>query len=128
VPVPWSGNEPPFGFGPGTGQPWLPQPAAWKDLSVQAQQDDPGSTLSFYKHALRTRREVTEALPDDVTILASAPDTLAFVRGGGLVCFLNCGTVPAPVPAEAGEPVLSSAPLEDGQLPADAAAWFHTAR
>src|SRR3954453_16320565 len=25
VPIPWSGDAPPYGFGPGTGQPWLPQ-------------------------------------------------------------------------------------------------------
>ncbi len=29
VPIPWSAREPPFGFGPGNGQPWLPQPADW---------------------------------------------------------------------------------------------------
>ena len=127
VPIPWSGDEPPFGFGPGEGQPWLPQPADWKDVSVAAQEDDPSSTLSFYRLALRTRREVTEELPDEVTVLDSAPDTLAFVRGGGLVCFLNCGEAPAPVPVEAGELVVSSAALVDGHLPADAAAWFRTA-
>jgi alpha-glucosidase len=127
VPIPWSGDQPPYGFGPGGAQPWLPQPTAWKDLSVAAQTDDPASTLSFYRDALSTRRAVTEGLPDDVTLLAGAPDTLAFVRGGGLVCALNCGSVPAPVPAEAGDLVLASAPLVDGQLPPDAAAWFRTA-
>ncbi|HEY0775185.1 MAG TPA: DUF3459 domain-containing protein, partial [Nocardioidaceae bacterium] len=121
------GDEPPFGFGPGAGQPWLPQPATWGDLSVAAQEDDPGSTLSFYRLALRTRREVTEDLPDGVTMLDSAPDTLAFVRGGGLVCVLNCGTESAPVPVEAGELIVASAPLEQGRIPADAAAWFRTA-
>jgi alpha-glucosidase len=126
VPIPWSGDEPPFGFGPGTEQPWLPQPADWSGVSVAAQEDDPDSMLSFYRLALRTRREVTGELPDEVTMLDSAPDTLAFVRGRGLVCFLNCGSVPAPVPAEAGDLVASSAPLADGQLPADAAAWFRT--
>jgi alpha-glucosidase len=126
VPIPWSGAEPPFGFGPGGGQPWLPQPASWADLTVAAQQDDPDSTLSFYRRALRTRRAVTEDLPDEVTVLDSAPDTLAFIRGGGLVCVLNCGTDSAPVPVEAGELVLASAPLEQGRVPADGAAWFRT--
>ncbi|HEX5769439.1 MAG TPA: alpha-amylase family glycosyl hydrolase [Nocardioidaceae bacterium] len=126
VPIPWSGDEPPFGFGPGEGRPWLPQPATWGELSVAAQTDDPDSTLSFYRLALRTRREVTEDLPDGVTVLDSAPDTLAFVRGGGLVCVLNCGTESAPVPVEAGELVVASAPLEQGRIPADTAAWFRT--
>ena len=34
VPVPWSGTEPPFGFGPGAGQPWLPMPAHWSTSTV----------------------------------------------------------------------------------------------
>jgi alpha-glucosidase len=127
VPIPWSGDEPPFGFGPGQGQPWLPQPVDWAKLTVAAQQDDADSTLSFYRLALRTRREVTEDLADEVTVLDSAPDTLAFVRGGGLVCVLNCGASPAPLPDAAGAPILASAPLEDGRLPAHAAAWFETA-
>ena len=29
VPMPWSGTEAPFGFGPGAAQPWLPQPTSW---------------------------------------------------------------------------------------------------
>ncbi|HEX6247188.1 MAG TPA: glycoside hydrolase family 13 protein, partial [Nocardioidaceae bacterium] len=127
VPIPWSGDEPPFGFGPGEGQPWLPQPDTWNDLTVAAQQDDPGSTLCFYRDALRARREITDDLPDEVEMLDTAPDTLAFMRGGGLVCVLNCGEAPAPLPPQAGEPVLTSAPLEDGRLPADAAAWFRPA-
>ncbi len=35
VPLPWSGAEPPFGFT--TGEPWLPQPAAWRELTAEAQ-------------------------------------------------------------------------------------------
>ena len=35
VPIPWSGDAPPFGFGPGSGQPWLPQPADWAALTVE---------------------------------------------------------------------------------------------
>src|SRR5690606_28078159 len=32
VPIPWSGDRPPFGFGPGDEQPWLPQPEEWAGL------------------------------------------------------------------------------------------------
>jgi alpha-glucosidase len=124
VPIPWAGDRPPFGFGPGEEQPWLPQPASWAGLTVADQEHDPESTLNFYRHALRTRRAVTADLPDQVTLLDSAPETLALLRGGGLVCVLNCGTQPAPVPVEAGPLIVSSTPLQDGRLPADAAAWF----
>ena len=34
VPIPWEGDRPPYGFGPGDGQPWIPQPDDWADLSV----------------------------------------------------------------------------------------------
>jgi alpha-glucosidase len=142
VPLPWAGDEPPFGFGPGQGQPWLPQPDSWRDLTVAAQERDPGSTLSFYRQALRTRREATEALPDDVALLETGPETLAFVRGGGLVCVLNCGSSPTPLPAQAGELLIASAPLVEDRpespgrdqgnggparaVAPDAAAWFRT--
>ncbi|MEZ0073882.1 glycosidase [Planotetraspora sp. GP83] len=33
VPLPWSGTEPPYGYS--TGVPWLPQPADWKELTVE---------------------------------------------------------------------------------------------
>ena len=33
VPMPWSGEKPPFGFGPGEGQPWIPQPESWADVT-----------------------------------------------------------------------------------------------
>ncbi|MBJ7530402.1 MAG: glycoside hydrolase family 13 protein, partial [Nocardioides sp.] len=41
VPVPWSGDAAPYGFGPGDAQPWLPQPDDWAPRSVAAQQADP---------------------------------------------------------------------------------------
>jgi alpha-glucosidase len=55
VPIPWSGDAPPYGFS--TGTPWLPQPTDWAGLTAAAQEADPGSTLSLYRRALRIRRE-----------------------------------------------------------------------
>ncbi|MFI8385667.1 alpha-amylase family glycosyl hydrolase [Streptomyces sp. NPDC085540] len=54
VPLPWSGAEPPYGFGPAGS--WLPQPAGWGGLSVAAQTGDPHSTLELYRAALELRR------------------------------------------------------------------------
>jgi alpha-glucosidase len=45
-----------------------------------------------------------------------------FRRGGGLVCALNAGKRPIALPA--GDVILASAPLVDGQLPPDTAAWL----
>ena len=58
VPLPWAGQEPPFGFSPpgATGQPWLPQPKEWRELTVEAQTGEPDSMLELYRCALRIRR------------------------------------------------------------------------
>src|SRR5215213_8271072 len=48
VPMPWSGEKPPFGFSATT-------PDAWAPLSVAAQETDPGSMLSLYRIALVLR-------------------------------------------------------------------------
>ncbi len=55
VPLPWSGDIPSYGFGPGENS-WLPQPNSWEHLSVQAQESG-DTTLNFYRDALAKRRE-----------------------------------------------------------------------
>ena len=57
MPIPWGGDEAPFDFGPGSTQPWIPQPAEWATLTVEAQAERSDSTLAFYKNALRMRRD-----------------------------------------------------------------------
>jgi alpha-glucosidase len=120
VPIPWRGDAPPFGFGPGAGQPWIPQPAAWAALTVEAQEDDPDSTLSFYRAALATRRTFATTAGDDVELLQLGEDVLAF-RRGPVTVVLNCGTTPVPLPD--GEVLLASGPVET-TLPPDTAAWL----
>ncbi|MBN6051756.1 glycoside hydrolase family 13 protein [Nonomuraea sp. RK-328] len=121
VPLPWSGEEPPFGFGgPGpSARPWLPQPESWRKLTAQAQLADLDSMLTLYRSALRLRREL---LGDGtLTWLPSDGDVLAFRRESGLVCVSNLG--PAPVPLPPGELLLASGPVEGGALPPDTTAW-----
>jgi alpha-glucosidase len=121
VPMPWSGDHPPYGFGPGEGQPWLPQPKDWADLTVAAQRADPGSTLAFYRGALVARRSLLRAGWDDtVSWLDLGADVLAFQRGDVRV-LVNCGAVPVALPE--GEVLVASEPMTDA-LPADAAVWL----
>ena len=54
--------------------------------------------------------------------LDSPADTLAFRLNGGLVCVLNAGSHPIPLPI--GEVLLASGELADGALPPDTAAWL----
>ena len=120
MPLPWSGDAAPFGFGPGDEQPWIPQPDDWAALSVEAQTGDPTSTLEFYRAALAARREVVESAGDDLGDVTVTADVLSFARGP-VTALVNCGSTPTPLPA--GAVLVASGPLEDGLLPPDTAAW-----
>jgi alpha-glucosidase len=119
VPLPWGGDQPPYDFGPGTGQPWIPQPADWASLTVEAQAADPDSTLTFYKRALAARRDQADT-GGHVEMLDLGTDVLAF-RRGPLTVVLNCGTAPVPLPP--GEVLVASGPVTE-ELPGDTAAWL----
>ncbi|MFC5910177.1 glycoside hydrolase family 13 protein [Streptacidiphilus monticola] len=133
VPIPWSGTEAPYGFGPVAGGPsWLPQPASWAELSVEAQTGVPGSTLELYRSALAVRREQAAlGAGDSVDWMDAQPGVLAFRRtaadGSSVVVTANT----------TGEPVRMAAPgrllIGSGEvvvvddetvLPADTTAWW----
>ncbi|POM22904.1 Oligo-1,6-glucosidase [Actinomadura rubteroloni] len=128
VPLPWSGDAPPFGFSTGTS--WLPMPPQWRSLTVAAQEGDPASTLSLYRDALRLRRD-HPALGDGPPPrwLDGPPGALVFVREAGgrvLGCAVNAGSAPVRVPA--GPVLLASGPVSASggvlELPPDTAAWW----
>ncbi len=121
VPLPWSGTAPPFGFTTAPAA-WLPAPPSWLDLTVEAQEADPASTLSFYRAALRLRRKYAGGT---LTWHDAAPDTLHFTGRGGLRCVINLGTTPVPLPRGYPDPLLTSnGRRTDGMLPPDTTAWF----
>ncbi|MFH7598327.1 glycoside hydrolase family 13 protein [Streptomyces racemochromogenes] len=153
VPLPWSGDEAPYGFS--TGRSWLPQPEGWGGLTVAAQTGDPHSTLELYRAALELRRALpglgaVEAgqggLPGQGGQAEDWPGTGAgpavFARGmrwrpapsgvllftrPGFACTLNTRPTAVEMPSP-GRPVLSSAPVEtDGRtvrLPPDSCTWW----
>ncbi|WP_424806113.1 glycoside hydrolase family 13 protein [Rhodococcus sp. 27YEA15] len=121
VPLPWEGSTPPFGFTTAETT-WLPMPAEWAPLTVEAQIEDVDSMLSLYRSALELRGTRPEFSGPDVDWYGSPPGCLAFRRRGGLICALN--TTDAPIALPAGQLILSSAPLVDGQLAVNAAAWL----
>ncbi len=123
VPLPWSGEAPPFGFTREGVRPWLPQPAHWRDLTVAAQSEDPASMLSLYREALDLRRRHKALGDGDLSWLDSPPDVLLFRRDPGLLCAVNLGAAPWPLPAHE-EVLLTSTPLTDATLPPDAAVWL----
>jgi alpha-glucosidase len=124
VPLPWSGDRPPYGFGPGAS--WLPQPPEWQRYTVEAQSGDPRSTLELYRSALRLRRELP-GLGDGPLEWLDAPEGVLAFRRPGFVCTANTTgqAVELPVP---GRPLLGTAPVEfaDGRvrLPQDTCVWW----
>jgi alpha-glucosidase len=132
VPLPWAGLEPPFAFSPppdpanpaATAQPWLPQPKEWRELTVETQTGDPDSMLELYRAALRLRRAEPALGDGPMRWLPSPAGVLAFARGD-LSCVANLSSAPVPLPAHTAV-LLASAPLNDGLLPSDTAAWLRT--
>ncbi len=125
VPLPWSGEEPPFGFSPSTAHapPWLPQPADWKDRTVRAQTGDPHSMLELYREALRIRRAEAALGDGSLRWLPSSTDVLAFARDPDIACVVNLSVVAVPLPAHDAI-LLASGPLDSDLLPPDTAAWL----
>ncbi len=120
----------------GDAQPWLPQPAGWADLSVEAQEARPRTRCSaLYRGALRLRRDLRAlgaGTGADVTWLELGDDVVAFSREPGFVCAVNCGSTPVPLPA--GTVLVGSEPLDlapsatasagRAELPADTGVWL----
>jgi alpha-glucosidase len=118
VPLPWEGAAPPFGFG--ARDAWLPQPAEWRALTVQAQAGDPASMLAFYREALRLRRARLGAAAGPLRWRDAPDGVLAFQRGH-VTCVVNLSGTPCEVPGPA---LIASAPVRDGRLEPDAATWL----
>ena len=127
VPIPWSGDAPPYGFSPpdASAPPWLPQPASWRGQTAADQSGRPDSMLELYRAALALRRE-HPALGDGTLEWADAPQgALQFTREPGFACLVVLEGEPVAVP-DGWEVVLASGPLgDDGRtVPSDTAVWL----
>ncbi|MGZ4251475.1 MAG: glycoside hydrolase family 13 protein, partial [Solirubrobacteraceae bacterium] len=91
VPIPWSGEEPPFGFSPhdASALPWLPQPVSWLALTVASQTSAAGSMLELYRRALQIRRARPGLGDGTLSWLDPPAGALAFARDRGFVCVVN---------------------------------------
>lgn len=122
--MPWEGTEPPFGFSDAPGS-WWPITEAWAPYTVEAQLEDPGSTLSLYRTALELSRRHDGFRGSDVEWYDGPPGCFAFSRTDSpLTCALNASGASVPLPS--GEVLLASSPLEGQQLPDDTAVWLVT--
>ncbi|MGD7786889.1 glycoside hydrolase family 13 protein [Propionibacteriaceae bacterium Y1700] len=120
VPLPWSGEATPYGFG---GTPWLPQPDGWAPLTAAAQAEDRTSTLALYRRALEIRRSHPALGDGEMTWDESAPEVLSFSRDPGFRCIVNFGADPVSLPTDA-EVLITSCEVFDNQLAPDQAVWL----
>ncbi|MGO4957782.1 glycoside hydrolase family 13 protein [Luteococcus sp. Sow4_B9] len=130
VPLPWNRERTALGgssFGFGSGGAHLPQPEVFGELSVEAQQEDPRSTLSLYREALARRRELREMVAQaPMRWVDSQPDVLHFARGPWH-CATNFGEGEIPLPQLGAEPArmaVASWPDVRQTLPPATTVWF----
>ncbi len=120
IPLPWTRTAP--------ARSWLPRPADWAALSVEAQQGEKDSTLELYRAAIHLRRRLRTGGATLRWSREAAPGTLDFTHGA-LRCVVNLAA--DPVPAPAARPLLISAGLPGlpatGDLPPDTALWLPAA-
>ena len=105
VPIPWSGDAPSYGFGPGDAS-WLPQPDDWAGLSVESERGIEGSTLELYRQALRIRRE-SPSLGEGPLEWLDAPEGVLAIRrtapdGSATTAVINLGDFAVHLPAQWG--------------------------
>ncbi|MFI6318422.1 glycoside hydrolase family 13 protein [Nonomuraea sp. NPDC050556] len=98
VPLPWTRDL-------GWRDPWLPIPASWDGLSVEAQIGDETSTLELYRRALKIRRTFDGPLE-----WHDSPEGTLVFRRGDLVCTVNLTDRPIDFGVD-GELLISSGPL-----------------
>jgi alpha-glucosidase len=122
IPIPWSGDAPPYGFSPDGIPTWLDQPNDWAALTVEAESNDPGSMLSLYRAGLRLRKQAPWGA-GAFRWVSPGDDVLAFARGDAFACLVNFGPKPVALPAGA-EVVIASNDLEGGAVPQDTTVWL----
>ena len=113
VPLPWSGEQTPFGFTADGARPWLPQPEGWKTLTAEAQRSDPGSMLALYKSALALRRAEPSLCSADLVWNEGPADMLSYWRGADVLVLANLADEPVDLPHH-DHVLLTSSPLVDG--------------
>jgi alpha-glucosidase len=77
TPMQWS-PAPNAGFT--TGEPWLPIADDWRETNVEAERDDPRSTLSLYRRLMDLRRGEPALEVGRFQAVAAEGDVLAYVR------------------------------------------------
>ncbi len=123
VPLPWTADGASFGFGDAVAH--LPQPRWFAQHAVEVEAQDPSSTLSLYREALRLRRllQTGEQLE---WIETGREDVLRFTRPNGWQVVANFGVELYPLGAPADAVVLGA--LLDDAVPGESTVWIAPAQ
>ncbi|MFN8170350.1 MAG: glycoside hydrolase family 13 protein [Candidatus Nanopelagicales bacterium] len=126
VPLPWSGDEPPYGFSSASTT-WLPMPDGWAGVTVEHESADPASTLAQYRRmlALRHRHPAFDETDVEVEVL----EDVLVVRRGSVACVVNFAAEPRTSPVD-GVRLVTSDPGVDATwpiLPPASGAWVESA-
>lgn len=128
VPIPWTRTGSSYGFGAGGS--WLPQPAEWAELSIEAQTGAEGSTLELYRSAIAVRREQPDLGAGDRVEWLQAPEGVLAFRRGEFTCTANTGSDAVTVPAY-GRVLLASGEVTvtdggEAKVSGDTTVWWTT--
>jgi alpha-glucosidase len=119
IPLPWTQDGKYFGFSASDAH--LPQPSWFGAYAASLQATDPRSTLSFYRQALRLRRELVT--DERVRWLDTGAGTVSFQRPNGWISVTNFG--PGSVDVPPGEVLVRTDGLAGREpLTADATVWL----
>ena len=113
TPMPWSGAAGGGFTRPGV-EPWLP----FGDLAacnVEAQRDDPASTLTLCRDLIAARRERAELRAAPYTSLPAPEGVWAWRRGERYATAVNLGSAEASVEGLSGRVILGTDRARDGE-------------
>jgi alpha-glucosidase len=123
VPLPWDQSSDSSGFSE-TGNAWLPQPESYRELARSLQESDASSTLAFYKSALALRKELALGEGSFSWVAGHAgPESLGYENSGVRVIY-NFGK--SPIDLGDSDVLISSQPLNIGQLETNSCVWVRT--
>ncbi|WP_238695343.1 glycoside hydrolase family 13 protein [Ornithinimicrobium flavum] len=133
IPLPWSADEPAYGFSGGLeSEPWLPQPLLYGLFAADRQQGVPGSTLELYRTLLRLRREHDLGVGglewlEELGGVPVAPQVLAFRNarqdGTPVTVVTNLGEEPVTLPEDL-RVLVCSGQLHRGTIHQDTTVWL----
>jgi len=95
TPMPWTTDNSFGGFS--NTKPWLPMAAPHLNASVATQQNDPQSTLNFYKSALAFRKSQPALIKGTLQLLHASDDLITLTRSHAnqtLLCVFNLSATP----------------------------------